>query len=156
VASYWNVDLRKTGAKWCRSGAKSGRFVAKEARYIMVSGREHDPAIETQQQRAALAAVGSIVADDAPETIPLLPPVRRGVLRMARNGRFASILRRRGWRPMPPSNLAAAAPQFKSPFPIEGETTHWHIAEDPWLGCKRVDDGPRSGSETFPPTRSLF
>ncbi len=41
---------------------------------------------------------------------------------------------------MPPSNLAAAAPQFKSPFPIEGETTHWHIAEDPWLGCKRVDD----------------
>ena len=39
---------------------KTGSICSKEARYII--GR--DPAVETQQQRAALAAVGSIVADD--------------------------------------------------------------------------------------------
>ncbi len=46
----------------------------------MVSGREHDPAVEGQQQRAAPAAVGSIVADDAPETH------RSGPSRRTQNG----------------------------------------------------------------------
>jgi hypothetical protein len=125
VACYRNVDLCETDAKPTQNGEKPAQNGANRGQNRVDSKTRYI-------YWGAVERRISLRFEEASTTRPL-------------KGNCSAR------RPLPPPSLAAAAPQFKSPFPIEGETTHWHIAEDPRLGCNRVDDPswPRSGS-TFP------